>query len=177
MNINSIVLEIKDGRKFDSYQSYFKKNPSEVEELVTLVEEMAEYPLQEYASWILVHICKSQKELVAPFYSRCIEILFVNENQSVRRNILNVIQHLKISTYRESEFIDLLISFIQNFENKVATQVYSMHLLALFTLKYPEIKTEIIEIIQLHAEKKTPAYGAGFRGYLKSTKKIKDLKE
>lgn len=172
MNIKSIVLEIKDGRKFESYQSYFKENPNQVKELIVLVEETAEYPLQEYASWILVHICKSQKELVIPFYSRCIEILFVNENQSVRRNILNVIQHLGISDFRESEFIDLLISFIQNFENKVATQVYSMYILGLFTLKYPEIKSEIIEIIQLHSENKTPAYGAGFRGYLRTTKKI-----
>jgi len=172
MNIKSVVLEIKDGRKFDSYQSYFNENPHQVKELILLVEEMSEYPLQEYASWILVHLCKFQKEIVASFYTNFIEILFVNENQSVRRNILNVIQHLGISEYRESEFIDLLIAFIQNFENKVATQVYSMHLLASFTLKYTEIKAEIIEVIRLHAENKTPAYAAGFRGYLKSTKKI-----
>ncbi len=172
MNIKSIVLEIKDGRKFDSYQGYFKENPNQVKELVVLVEKKAEYPLQEYASWILVHICKSHKKIVVPFYARYIEILFANENQSVRRNILNVIQHLGISDYRESEFIDLLISFIQDYENKVATQVYSMRLLGLFTLKYPEIQSEIIEIIQLHSENKTPAYAAGYRGYLRATKKI-----
>ncbi len=169
MSINSIVLEIKDGRKFDSYQSYFKENPNEIEELIILVEKEAPHPLQEYASWILAHLAKSQKDEVKNYYNHFINLLFSNENQSVRRNILNVIQQIGILEFKESEFIDLLISFIQNYENKVATQVYSMQILVQFTLKYPELQTEIQEIIELNAENKSPAYHAGMKNYIRKT--------
>ena len=172
MNIKEIVLEVRNNRSFAEYQTYFKQHPDKVKQLIHLLINEKDYPLPEYSSWIIVHLCKANKELIIPFQNELVDFIFENTNESACRNTLNIIKHIGITSYRESDFIDLLISYIQDYNLKVAVQVYSMHILAEFVLKYPELKTEIIEIIDLHSEKKTPAYGAGKRKFLHFTRKV-----
>jgi len=173
MQITQLVLEIRNERKFSEYQSYFKKHPTQISELVQFIANNAEYPLEEYASWILSHLVKTQKEEVQLYYNLLVDILLENKNQSSRRNVLNTILGLELTDYKESELIDLLISYIQDYETKVASQVNSMYILAKFVLKYPEIKSEILEIIELHSEKKTHSYDAGKRKFIYLTRKVK----
>ena len=78
----------------------------------------------------------------------------------------------ELTDYKESDFIDLLISFIQDFENKVAVQVYSIQVLTKFVHQYPELKEEILEVIVLHSENKSPAFSASLRKFLRKTKNI-----
>lgn len=170
MDIRDKVLEIRIGRNFKEFQTYFQAKPSEYKNLIELINIKEAYPIPEYASWILVHLCKSDVSRVQPFDKTIIDQLFVTENQSVRRNLINVIDHLDVIDYKESELIDLLISFIQDFDNKVAVQVYSMQVLTKFVKKYPELKSEIEEVIHLNSENKSPAYGAGMRKFLRKTK-------
>ena len=172
MEIKELVLNIFENRNFEFYQNYFKNDPSKLDELFLLVKNQAEYPLKEYASWIFVHLCKSQAKDIQPFYNDFVDILFKSDNQSVLRNILNVIKHLEKTDYRESEFVDLMIGFIQNPKNKVALHVYSMQVLGSFVLKHPELKAEILQIINIHSEGKSPAYGAGKRHFLTFLKNI-----
>lgn len=172
MEIKEVVLNISQNRNFEFYQNYLKRNPKQLNDLFLLVKNEAEYPLKEYSSWIFVHLCKSQIKDVQPFYNNFIDILFKSDNQSVLRNVLNVIKHLEKSDYRESEFVDLMIGFIQNPKNKVALQVYSMQVLIYFILKYPELKPEILEVINIHSEGKSPAYHASKRHFLNSLKNI-----
>ena len=103
-------------------------------------------------------------------YNDLVDILFETDNQTVLRNVSNSLCELNITEYRESEFIDLLILFIQTFENKVALQVYSMRLLVLFCKKYLELIPEIMEVIDLNQEGKTAAYGSARRIFIKKLK-------
>ena len=172
MNVKELVLEIRNNRTFGECQEYFAQNPNQIKNLIQLLIKEKEYPIPEYSSWIIVHLCKSDREQILPFQKIFIDFVFTNKNQSVCRNTLNIIKHLGITSYRESDFIDLLLSYIKDFNSKVAVQVYSMHILAQYVLKYPELKPEIIEIIDLHSEKKTPAYSSGKRKFLYLTKKV-----
>ena len=172
MDIKERVLGIRSGTSFDTFQKYFLENPKQIEALVDILINENSYPLPEYASWIIVHLSKSQKTELIQFQNKLIDFLFINQNESVRRNVLNIQKHLGITLYKESEFIDLLISYIQNYEEKVAVQVYSMQLLVSFVKKYPELKTELLEIIELNSEKKTPAYYSAQRHFVKKTIKF-----
>ena len=138
MNIDTIrdkILEAKAGRDFVKLRKYFDKHPEGIELLVLVVVNEEEYPLKEYGSWILVHLCKSHAVRVRPFYNQFVDHLFKSQDQSVLRNVANIISHLTIEDYRESDLIDLLIGFIQEHSHKVALHVYSMQILALFVLK------------------------------------------
>ncbi len=170
MDIRTKVLEIRTGRNFVDFQRYFKENPKEIKDLVQLIHVQEAYPIPEYASWILVHLCTSDAPSIQPYYRSIVDQLFVTENQSVRRNLINTIDHLVITDYKESKLIDLLISFIQDFDNKVAVQVYSMQILTKFVKNHSELKAEIEEVIHFNSENKSPAYYAGMRKFLRKTK-------
>lgn len=172
MDMKDRVLGVRSGVSFHTYQEYFEKNPHDIKELIHILLKEKSYPLPEYASWILVHLCKTQKSQILDFQDELIDFLFINKNESVRRNVLNIQKHIGITTYKESEFIDLLIAYIQNYDEKVAVQVYSMQLLVSFVKKYPELKVELLEIIELNSEKKTPAYYSAQRHFVKKTAKL-----
>lgn len=172
MEIRERLLGIRVERNFKAFQKYFKEHPAEYKNLIELINTKEAYPIPEYASWVLTHLCKTDAKKVQTFYKKIIDQLFVIENQSVRRNLINVIDHLILTDYRESELVDLLISFIQDFENKVAVQVYSMQVLTKFVKKYPELKIEIGEVIDLNSENKSPAYSAASRKFHRKIKNI-----
>lgn len=172
MTIREIVIKVSIERNFKEYQDYFHSNPKEYKKLIKLITEEETYPIPEYASWILSHFCKTDTSIIQSYYNTIVDTLFKIKNQSVRRNLINVIDHLELTNYRESELIDLLISFINDFENKVAVQVYSIQVLTKFVKKYPELKPEIVEVIELNSENKSPAYSASMRKFYRKTKNI-----
>jgi hypothetical protein len=171
MDIREKVLEIRTSRDKQAFVTYFVEDEQQRTALFQLIKDLEPYPYKEYASWILVHLCKSKRIDHQQYYNELVDILFKTEDQSVLRSIVCCLDQMKITDYRESDLIDQLIAFIQNFENKVALQVYSMRVLAQFCKKYPELKPEIIEIIELNREGKTAAYGSAYRNFLKSTRK------
>lgn len=171
MEIKEKVIEIRTSRNKTDYIEYFVNHPSEISSLYKLVGDLEEYPYKEYASWVLVHLCKSERIDLKHLYNDLVDITFCTNDQTVLRNVINCINELKITEYRESEFIDLLISFVQNHENKVALHVYSIYILIQFCIKYPELSPEIKDIIELNREGKSAAYCIARRNFLLATEK------
>jgi len=94
-----------------------------------------------------------------------VDVLFETKNQAVLRSVTNCINQLQITDYRESDLIDLLLDFIKDYENKVAVQVYSIHVLRQFMRRYPELIPEVNEIIDFHSEGKSAAYQVARRRF------------
>lgn len=172
MDIREKILEIRTTFDKSAFVDYFVQRPNELDELMKCIFRLEEYPFKEYASWILIHISQSGKVDLSAYYNELIDVLFKTDDQTVLRNVTRSLHQFKVTDYRESEFIDLLISFIQNYDNKVALQVYSMYILAEFIKKYPELKEEIVQIIALHRTGKTVSYGAAERNFHKMVRKF-----
>lgn len=172
MDIREKILEIRTAFDKTAFVDYFNNRPKEFDELMQCIFNLEEYPIKEYASWILIHVSQSGKIELQNYYPQLVDVLFRTDDQTVLRNVSRSLHQFQVTDYRESEFVDLLISFIQNYENKVALQVYSMYLLAQFIKKYPELKEEIAQIIALHRNGKTSSYGAAERNFHKMLRKI-----
>jgi len=158
---------------FPKLAARFIQEPHLIPELVEIAISDLKHPFPECASWLLNHIVKTNPELLEEFQPQFIDCLFHSKNQSVLRNLCNTCSNLPLIDYKESEFLDQLIAFIKDDSNKVALCVYAIYKLIQFTEKYPEIKPEIVGIIEL---KQTvtiqPAVRIGIRNYLKATKSI-----
>ena len=170
MDIKERVVQIRSVRNKPELVDHFVKNRADLVELFNLIKDLEPYPYKEYASWSLIHICASKKIDLQHLYHDLVDITFKTEDQSVLRNVVRCMYHLNIDDYRESEFIDRLIAFVQNSENKVALQVHSMYILIQYCKKYPELIPEIMEIIDLNQEGKTAAYGAARRKFIRKLK-------
>lgn len=173
MTTKDLILEFHQSRNFKFYTNFFIQNPNHIGEIISFIEKKEKYPFSEYGSWLLTHIVKLDQSCILPFEKQLIDIVLNEvENQSVLRNCMNVLQFLPINSYKESELIDQLISFIKNGKNKVALQVYSMYNLVKFVKKYPELKDELSIIINMFYSERTAAYKAGFNNFLKRIKKF-----
>ena len=172
MSFHEKILQIRTIKDKKVSVDYFVNHPKDFQKLMQCIFDLEEYPVKEYASWLLIHISQSKRIDLTPYYKRMVDVLFETDNQTVLRNVSRSLHEMNITKYRESEFIDLLIGFIQNSENKVALQVYSIYILQHFVRRYPELKEEIIEIIALHSNEKTAAYGIAQRNFLKFAAKI-----
>lgn len=169
-DIHEVVLGFRDSHDTKSKIDYFRKNPEEFSPLMKLVLNQEPYPYAEYASWMLTHLIKIDSEPFLPFYERLVDLLFETKNQTLLRNVANIVSRIGVTEYRESDFIDLLIGFIKDHENKVALHVYSIYILIHFVRKYPELKEEVSEIIDMNEEGKTVAYKVAQRNFRKKTK-------
>lgn len=147
----------------------FKKDVKKIDHLVQITANLEEYPLKEYASYALTHLQKQGADLTK-YRKVFIDTLFVTENQTVLRNLTYLLHHLEYTDYRESELLDLLISFLNNAKNKVALHVYSIYLLIQFVQQYPELKDEVREVILYNSMGKTPAYRIAIRNFEQALK-------
>jgi hypothetical protein len=171
MTTKDLILKFHQSRDIKFYTNYFIQNPNKIGEIISLIEKKEKYPFSEYGSWILTHISKLEPSLILPFEKQLVDIVLNEvENQSVLRNCTNVLLLIPAISYKESELMDRLISFIKNSENKVALQVYSMYNLVKFVKKYPELKGELILILNMFYNERSVAYKAGVNKFLKIIK-------
>jgi len=149
----------------------FLRDPQKLKDLVQIVINGEEYPLQEYASYALTHLFKQGYDL-SEYQKDFIKIILSSENQSVLRNICLILSRSELSSFKESELMDRCIAFISDPKNKVALHVYSIYILIEFVQKYPELKGEFLDLIELNERGKTPAYFIAKRNFLSETKNI-----
>lgn len=148
-----IILQLKDDRfARQSILAHFTKNKVRIEELVQLASTIDEYPIQEHSTWILANATEQDKKSIAPYQELIIDAFLEAQNQTTLRNLCNVISRLPIIEYKEGILLDALIAHLKNVENKVALHVYSLEKINQFVKKYPEIKSEMEQIIELKRE-------------------------
>lgn len=145
----------------------FLADSKKVDALVQITSNLEEYPLKEYASYALTHLQKQGVDL-SKYRKIFIDTLFKTDNQSVLRNLANMLYQMKPTDYRESELLDLLLSFLNDSKNKVALHVYSIYNLIHFVKKYPELEDEIRAVIMHNSKGKTAAYRIAIRNFEKS---------
>ena len=150
----------------------FLENPAYLKELVNISCSDLPHPYPEYASWLLLNVCKKRHALIEPYIHQIIDRVLLSPNQSVLRNLTSLLNYFPVGSYREGELLDKLLEFIRNDSNKVALFVYAIYLLAKFTIKYPEIKPEILGVIENKQHTLTPAVRVGIRNYLTLTKEV-----
>ena len=146
----ALIARLKEP-KFTEWHTYFVAHPEQIPDLVDLALGSKNSPLPAHASWLLIHIAKADWTLLRSYEHAFIDHFLVSTNQSILRNLLSSLLEFPLTDYRESDFLDSLITHFKNEEDKVALRVYSLYKLTEFVQRYPEIKVEIdavIEIIQ-----------------------------
>lgn len=148
--------------------SEFKNAPDRWEALHNVAITKADYPYQEYASWLCGH-------LIDEFYlnknpKRIAEIIdawLITENHSVRRNLLKIML-LVPSDHRSGKVLDRLLYNISSPNEAIAVRSYSFHMLIEILKIHPDLHFEIDTIIDSFPELfKVPAMQSCLKRYHK----------
>ncbi|MFA7275076.1 MAG: hypothetical protein WC044_14495 [Crocinitomicaceae bacterium] len=157
-------------RNFSYYVDFFLKNETELQALIEISFQTSDEKYCSHGTWVCAHIAEKDNSVFVPLQGKIMHFLQTEKLQSGLRNWMKVLTFVPLKEEYEGEMIDLCVKFIENSSNKVALHVYAMMNLIPLMKKYPEILPEILALLDLHSEGKSPAYHAVFRKFVKSTK-------
>lgn len=170
----SQIHEILDGfyndRNFHYYVDLFLENKPELQALIKISLQTYDEKYCNRGTWLCAHIAEKDHTVFVPIQDKIIHFLQTENLQTGLRNWMKVLTFVPLMEEYEGEMIDLCVKFIEDPINKVALQVYSMQNLLPLMKKYPEILPEILALLDLHSEGKSPAYHAFFRKFVRYTK-------
>lgn len=135
--VNSLQVVTYIGDSFERYK--------ELIELIVLNET----PLAEKAAWAMTHCHDKRVGFFEEFYPEMTKILADESySDSVKRNIVRVLQFKKIPEEYQASIIDSCFSLLVNKKSAVAVKAFSLGVLENMVKLYPELKNELIACIE-----------------------------
>ncbi len=156
-NTDKIVLSIGcDPNKFNELIEAFLKGP---------------YRITQRAAWPLSRCVQQHPELIQPHLKKVLHFLSKSDiHDAVKRNTVRLLQFIKIPRSLQGEVVTHCFHFLSNPSEPIAIRVFSMTVLANLTKENPELKNELIPIIEDYL----PFGSAGFRS--RGMRVLKELK-
>lgn len=124
------------------------------------------------ASWLVENIIIPKSSLHQRYAIQLCDALLKSENPAMRRNVAKTIAQSYIPEEREDELFDFSIRAIGNSNEAVAVKVHCVSIAFQITLRYPELATEIYELIKEQEPKNSVAFAACSRKYMKNLEKM-----
>lgn len=132
-NVNRIVKMVKE-------------NPDLFNELVILtLQQNVKVSLR--ASWVLTHCCDKMPELLAPHIESLINASPYFLHTGVRRNVLRMLSKTLIPEELQVFLFDHCLQWVISKKEPVAVKVFAMEILANIAMVEPDLKNEVIPVI------------------------------
>jgi len=166
--IEALVIARSKTASFTSFHQYFLDQPKDIPSLVELALSNKAHPVPAYSAWLLVHVAKSQPQLLYKFQNELELALLTTTKHDIQRSLLVVLLSFPMRNKHAGALLDLYFHIFQNLDVKVANRVYALYHLKRMRKKYPEIDAEVKAQIQLIEELGDikPALKVGIRNYL-----------
>jgi len=170
MNLVKVILNEHSKLQKDKITRYVGADPKRFAELVD-VFLAGPYLITQRASWPISYCVEYNPTLIKPHLKKVLGILQKQDvHDAVKRNILRLLQFISIPKPLQGRTIDLCFYFLNNNKEPIAVRVFAMTVLANLAKENPDLKNEIIIII----EDQLPFGSAGFIS--RSKKVLKELK-
>lgn len=130
-----------------------------------------EYRLVQRSAMVVGDLGRAQPGWLQPWHAKMIAAAAAPRHDAVRRNVMRYFSELDlkyIGAEEEGYLVDLAFRLTADQEAPVAIRVFSMQIVANYVAKYPELKEELVGIIELTiAEGTTPGFRSRGKKILK----------
>lgn len=148
----------KSARRFSALMSVFMKGP---------------YRITQRASWALTKCVETHPPLITPHLKPLVRKLKEADlHPAVKRNAMRLLQFIDIPTSLQGTLAQIAFTYIRDLREPVAVRVFAMTVLSNMTAKQPELKNELIVIIEDQLPYGTPAFVSRGRKTLKTLRSI-----
>lgn len=153
MSVSKFKSELKDVLRVEGSSAVLMAWGNRVIHESLDIEELQDLILEErniamHFSWMLGGICMSQPKYIEVslvyFFEKRHEVKFVNFDRSLAKFFF----HAGIPSEIEGKVIDVLLSWLDMSGISVSTKNYAMQCLVKVVKKYPDLKKELILIIE-----------------------------
>lgn len=149
---------------------YVGKSPSRFAKLVKVFLE-GPYRVTQRIAWPLSCCVEENTELIHPHLAKVMKYTQrPGVHDSVKRNVVRLLQFIDIPKKHQGLAADICFKFFMDKKEPVAVRVFSMTVLGNLAVKVPELRNELIPLI----EDQMPYVSAGFVS--RGRKVLKQLK-
>ncbi|MEM9546864.1 MAG: hypothetical protein AAGA77_12870 [Bacteroidota bacterium] len=135
-----------------------KENPPKMQELMECFFDK-NLRLCQNAAWPVGKIADHDPQLIRPYLEKMLLNLDAPHHDAVIRNTFRTLQNVEIPEDLEGLAFEKAFDFLLNPQNAIAIRVFAMTVCGNIALKYPELKQELVPVI----EEQLPHGSAGFK--------------
>lgn len=141
-------------------------DPKEFKKLIDIIYK-AEAPLPHRASWLLAVISGKHPELIKPYVTKFVNTVKDLKPDGIKRNVMQALASQKIPEVHRSKLLDICFELMFASKEPVAVKVWAMEAAANIVLLHPELKEELLAVIEDQKEKNSVAFSARAKQILK----------
>ncbi len=110
------------------------------------------------ASWPITFIARKKPTLLDPYHERLIDNLNKPHHDAVIRNTLRIYEDLDIPESIEGPLFEKAFEYLADRKVAIAIRAFSMTVLEKLVVKFPELQTELIDLIREYMPDERPAF-------------------
>ena len=171
MDFRSLLADLPSSAEKDLLVGEVIKSESHFKTLIRLALH-AEDPVAWRACWVLDGSDERQPGLARKYISEIVQALPKLESMGTLRSLLRLLSRYDIPETDQGLLIDLCFSYLVSELYPVAVKVHAMQIIYNHALLYPELKGELITVIQDQVENNTVGFKSRGNKLIKQLEKL-----
>jgi hypothetical protein len=171
MNLPELLSTRKSKSEIDRYADKINQDSGLLKQLVDLTLAK-DSKMNHQAAWLLTVCHDKDPQPLKPYIRKLILNLQKQTNVAVKRNSLRILQTANIPENLYGELADICFNYLTS-EEPVAVKTFSLTVLEKICEKEPELKNELIILIEDQLPYSNPAFVSRGSKILKKWKKVK----
>lgn len=158
MDIREALSRGHDREMRDKIIAYVGKDPKRMKVLMNCFFDK-NLRINQRSAWPLGFIARKQPQLMKPYHQKMMSNLDNPHHDAVIRNTVRIYEDIDIPESIEGELFERCYNYVADPKKAIAIRAFSLTILEKLTLKFPDLKNEVIDLIQEHA----PHGSVGFK--------------
>jgi hypothetical protein len=125
--------------------------PTAIDVLMDIAEGDG-YPENWRAAWVIDHIWQIDPNLLLSHFERIVLGLTTVKSDGVKRHFMKIVSQGPLEWLENGNMIDVCIHWLTSQQTPIATRAHCMEAMRRLTLSYPELRNELIPILEEIAE-------------------------
>jgi hypothetical protein len=164
--LKKFLLQDNSRANTDFIGNFVRQKPELIGELWNIYLSDQE-PISRRAAWIIDTVSEDEPSWVEPYLPRLIPLLPSFRHDGMKRHGLRMLSRSKIPDQFEGEVMNICFEWLLSPAEAVAAKVYCMTILYDLSLNNPEIRHELIDVIEFQMPEGTPGFKSLGRKILK----------
>jgi len=171
MDFRSLLTNLSSGTKKDLLMGEIIKSEVHFKSLLHLALHEKD-PIAWRAAWVLDGSDELKSGLARKYISKIVEALPELESMGTLRSLLRMLTRYDIPENEQGLLIDLCFSYLVSELYPVAVKAHAMQIIYHHVLLYPELKNELIAVIEDQAENNSVGFKARGNILIKQMEKL-----
>ena len=169
--LNGVILKEHSKKQCDKAVTYVGARASRFAQLVDLFLS-GPYRVTQRAAWPLSCCVQNHPKLIEPHLKKILNYaLKPGVHDAVKRNIVRLLQFIEIPVRLQGQAAAICFQFFYDKKEPIAVRVFSMTVLANLARNLPELKNELIPLIEDQMPYASPGFTSRGSALLKELKK------